>query len=141
MADVELLPLPQAIEYIKGMRVFVTGRDALFEQSMLSIERRIEALSEEVAEWKRVASAQAELHWQCENAAEVLKVHAAEHRDGRLAAMERAAAAEARAARLEEALRVIAAQGPSTGPDGSRKSWKHWSEIARDILTREEGNG
>ncbi|MDQ1090661.1 hypothetical protein QE400_000074 [Xanthomonas sacchari] len=39
--------------------------------------------------------------------------------------------------RLRAALEVIATQGPSFGPDGTRQTWRHWAEIARDALTHE----
>ncbi|QRD71756.1 hypothetical protein H8Z72_22680 (plasmid) [Xanthomonas citri pv. citri] len=40
------------------------------------------------------------------------------------------------------ALEVIAQQGPIYGPDGTRSSWRHWTEIAREALggLSERGN-
>ncbi|WP_282275242.1 hypothetical protein [Stenotrophomonas sp. PS02297] len=32
------------------------------------------------------------------------------------------------------ALEQIATQGPHYGPDGTRETWKHWSDMARDAL-------
>lgn len=53
----------------------------------------------------------------------------------------RAEAAEARAERLAEALRLISKQGTHYGPDGTRESWQHWAEIARATLEQETTNG
>ena len=36
--------------------------------------------------------------------------------------------------RLRQALERIANQGPNFGPDGTYKTWQHWSEIARQTL-------
>ena len=44
-----------------------------------------------------------------------------------------------RVERLEGALRWIAEQGPNYGPDGTYKTWKHWSELARLALQGQEG--
>ncbi|MCD7096902.1 hypothetical protein [Stenotrophomonas sp. MMGLT7] len=36
--------------------------------------------------------------------------------------------------RLRAALELIAAQGANAGPDGTRTSWRHWSDIASEAL-------
>jgi hypothetical protein len=60
-------------------------------------------------------------------------VSLAEERIRRARAEERAAAA-AREAELRRVLKTIADQGPNYGPDGTRETWVHWSEIARAYL-------
>lgn len=37
-------------------------------------------------------------------------------------------------AHYRQALERIASQGPHYGPDGTRETWQHWCEIARDAL-------
>lgn len=38
------------------------------------------------------------------------------------------------ASHYRQVLERIATQGPHYGPDGTRETWKHWSDIARDAL-------
>ncbi|WP_440986241.1 hypothetical protein ACQHIH_21310 (plasmid) [Xanthomonas sontii] len=46
-------------------------------------------------------------------------------------------AASAEIGRLRAALELIATQGPNYGPDGTRQTWRHWSDIAREALANE----
>lgn len=48
--------------------------------------------------------------------------------------VERLGSASGREAHYRQALERIATQGPHYGPDGTRETWKHWSDIARDAL-------
>ncbi|WP_267122731.1 hypothetical protein [Xanthomonas sacchari] len=46
-------------------------------------------------------------------------------------------AASAEIRRLRAALKSIATQGPNYGPDGTRNTWRHWADIAREALADE----
>jgi len=101
-ADVELLPLPENVEVDKhlptGVRIYaydattlknyalanvahaILDKDAeidalrtLLEDTVRDYTNKIEALRAEVAEWNRVAAAQAELHGEAEERAERLE--------------------------------------------------------------------
>ncbi len=44
-------------------------------------------------------------------------------------------------AHYRQVLERIATQGPHYGPDGTRETWKHWSDIARDALADSPKSG
>ena len=91
-ADVELLPLPDW----GGAQVIPD--DLIRDYARANVEHHTEALRAEVAEWRRVAAAQAELHGEAEARAEGLD---AELHDCQAALL----IADARAERLAGALR------------------------------------
>ena len=67
MADVELLPLPSEVRL--AIRAYAR---ACVEANLAPLQAENERLRAEVAEWKRVAAAQAELHGEAESRAERL---------------------------------------------------------------------
>lgn len=67
MADVELLPLPSEVRL--AIRAYAR---ACVEANLAPLQAENERLRAEVAEWKRVAAAQAELHGEAEERAERL---------------------------------------------------------------------
>ncbi|MCW0399337.1 hypothetical protein NB700_001893 [Xanthomonas sacchari] len=52
----------------------------------------------------------------------------------RLAALDAAIELLPRYEKLRSALELIANQGPNFGPDGTFRSWRHWSTIASEAL-------
>lgn len=112
MADVELLPLPEHFAH-QSERVQEHVRDYA-RANLAPLQAENERLRAEVERWLSEAT---------------------EVANGAAIAVQ---AAEARAERLAEALRVIANQGPHYGPDGTYKTWRHWADIAHDALAQEE---
>ena len=140
-SNTKLLPLPERFDCTNGNTPWCQGCYTMtpdeygdyvqwedYERITAAQAAEIERLRAEVAEWKRVAAAQAELHGE----------------------------AEARANRLAGALREICKGAPESEPgDDARDSgnhddmageaadWEHYrlANIARAALDQEVGNG
>jgi hypothetical protein len=109
--DIELLPLYAELQGHPKLEIIKHYARANVAHATAEKDAEIEALRAEVAEWKRVASAQAELHGE----------------------------AEARAERLAEAMRMIAA--PIRPDGTWNRDREACRQIARDALIGHEQEG